>query len=175
MNLSGWRPFLRRLAHAIHGTRKQRPWRRGRTRAPLVLELLEDRVTPSGVAYPTHVAIAIDRTANPSAGPLKFGSAFAPAGILKAYGIDQLPNAANLGAGQTIAIIDAFDNPKFVNSTDPGFGTSDLHFFDSQFGPPDPGLVDVSQSGTSAYPATDSSAPPNDWESEEALDVEWAH
>jgi hypothetical protein len=124
MKLSGWRPFLRRLAQAIHGKPTQRPWRRERLRSALTLETLEERVLPSGVARPTYVAIPISHNASPSAGTFKFNGAFTPAGIDKAYAIDQLPNVANLGAGQTIAVVDAYDNPKFVNSAGSGFATT---------------------------------------------------
>src|SRR5437867_4053648 len=45
-----------------------------------------------------------------------------PAQARKAYGIDQLPNS---GAGQTVAIVDAFDDPNIA---------SDLATFKAQFG-----------------------------------------
>ena len=38
------------------------------------------------------------------------------------------------GAGQTIAIVDAYDNPALVDSTSAGFATSDLAEFDKYFG-----------------------------------------
>ncbi len=76
------------------------------------------------------------------------------------------------GAGQTIALIDAYGDPSFVNSTDPNFAHSDLHVFDQQFGLPDPpSFTKYSQSGsTSSYPGYNSG-----WATETALDVEWSH
>ncbi len=137
---------------------------------PLALERLEDRLTPSAVAKPDYVRFPLQHLVKPLAGQLTFGSAFAPAGIQKAYGLDQL---LNNGAGQTIAIIDAYDNPDLVSSSSPNFATSDLHLFDHQFGLADPIFTKVSQTGsTSGLPGTD---PNNGWEGEEALDVEWAH
>src|SRR5262249_27996574 len=62
-------------------------------------------------------------------------SLFAPAQIRRAYGFDQISftadgqTIAGDGAGQTIAIVDAFDAPNIV---------SDLQQFDSAFNLPDP-------------------------------------
>src|SRR5260370_32041703 len=54
---------------------------------------------------------------------------YAPSQILHAYGFDKLPYD---GTGQTIAIVDAYDNPNVA---------SDLTTFDSLYGLPDPGLT----------------------------------
>ncbi len=72
--------------------------------------------------------------ANPSSGsaPLDFGSptpvGYTPAQIRAAYGIDNVAFGTinGDGAGQTIAIVNAYDDPAFVDSTDPNFDTSDL-------------------------------------------------
>ena len=69
--------------------------------------------------------------------------------------------AAGNGAGQTIAIVDAYDDPNVA---------SDLHKFDVQFGLSDPRFTKVSQTGSAAYPSANQG-----WASEIALDVEWAH
>ena len=169
MILSEWRLWLRRLARVLG----REPNRQGALRLFFTLEMLENRLTPSGaVAVPTYIRGPALDDPQPQAGQLKFGNAFAPAGMQKAYGIDQLINNGDAGAGQTIALIDAYDNPDFSSSGTPGFATSDLHFFDTFFGLPDPTFVKVSQTGTTNYPGTD---PNNGWEGEEALDVEWAH
>src|SRR5205807_4206454 len=63
--------------------------------------------------------------------------------------------------------VDAYDDPNFVNSTDPNFANSDLHRFDAAFGLPDPPSftkVKLSNPGTNSG-----------WIGEIALDVEWAH
>src|SRR5262245_28908273 len=59
------------------------------------------------------------------------------------------------GKGQTIAIVDAYDNPGFVNSTAPNFAASALHQFDVAFGLPDPpSFAKVNQNGqTTSLPA----------------------
>src|SRR5262249_15820192 len=76
------------------------------------------------------------------------------------------------GTGQTIAIVDAFDNPSFVSSTDATFATSNLHLFDAQFGLADPPIfIKSSQTGsTTSFPSGNTG-----WGLEMALDVEWAH
>jgi subtilase family serine protease len=114
-------------------------------------------------------------------------SAFTPAAIRKAYGIDQITVGGVLqdGTGMTIAIVDAYDDPALVSrsstlplSQDTAFLTSDLHQFDVQYGLPEPAgfFTKVDENGGSTYPATDPAGPGhNNWEAEEALDVEWAH
>jgi subtilase family serine protease len=98
-----------------------------------------------------------------------------PAKIRSAYGIGQITfNSGTVvgdGAGQTIAIIDAYDNPSFVSSTDANFANSDLAKFDAAFGIADPpSFRKVNQSGGTSYPTGDTG-----WGGEIALDVEWAH
>jgi subtilase family serine protease len=91
---------------------------------------------------------------------------YTPAEIRHAYGFDQIPSGAGGipidGRGQTIAIIDAGDNPTMA---------SDLSIFDAQFGLPDPpSFKVVDQTGGT-------NLPPPDMEGagETTLDVEWAH
>lgn len=81
-----------------------------------------------------------------------------PAQVSKAYAFDQL---SGNGSGQTIAIVDAYNNPNI---------SSDLSKFDQQFGLPAASLSVVSQTGSNALPKNDSG-----WGLEESLDVQWAH
>jgi subtilase family serine protease len=86
---------------------------------------------------------------------------FTPQQIRRAYGFDQI---AGKGAGQTIAIVDAFDHPNIEE---------DLSVFDSAFGLP----PCTTQNGCfrKVY-ATGSKPSMNSvWAFEIALDVEWAH
>jgi subtilase family serine protease len=85
---------------------------------------------------------------------------YSPYQIRHAYGFDKL---ALDGAGQTIAIVDAYDEPNIL---------SDLKQFDKAFGLPDPG-----PSTFTFTKVTPQGAPPLDstWAGEIALDVEWAH
>jgi subtilase family serine protease len=90
---------------------------------------------------------------------------YTPAQISTAYGFDSATfgsssTAAN-GAGQTIAIIDAYNDPDI---------TADLNVFDSEFNLASANLTVVNQTGGSTLPANNAS-----WAGEIALDVEWAH
>jgi subtilase family serine protease len=87
---------------------------------------------------------------------------FTPAQMLASYGLSTSPFA---GAGQTVAIVDAFDNPNVA---------SDLAAFDAYWDLPACGsgcFTKVDQTGGSNYPA----AAALNWSVEIALDVEWAH
>ena len=127
---------------------KSRSRRRG-----LRLEWLEDRTMLDGnVAIEYH----FDHVIGDSSSGAQFASTLAadgiapfytsspsgytPAQIRAAYGIDSIMFGSLVGdgAGQTIAIVDAYDDPALVSSTNPNFNNSDLHKFDLQFGLPDP-------------------------------------
>ncbi|MGD0899501.1 MAG: hypothetical protein ABR915_16840, partial [Thermoguttaceae bacterium] len=96
-----------------------------------------------------------------------------PQQIRAAYGINSIAigSVVGDGTGQTIAIIDAYDDPSLVSSTSANFLTSDLHKFDVQFNLPDPpSFLKLDEHGGTSYPAGDTG-----WSTEEALDVEWSH
>ncbi|MGO9600226.1 MAG: dockerin type I domain-containing protein [Isosphaeraceae bacterium] len=111
-------------------------------------------------------------------------NAYKPSQIRTAYGIDQIPmftgpNGQQVtpdGTGQTIAIVDPYDDPNIIN---------DLTQFDSAMGLPAPPSFQVyDQTGfniTSLIGISYPGVPPVDpdptggWEKEESLDVEWAH
>ena len=137
----------------------------------LRFEELEERAMPSAVT-PDYTVFHPAGSANPYYYTSPVG--LTPAQIRHAYGIDAISfnGVVGDGTGQTIAIIDAYDDPKFVNSTDPNFVNSDLHKFDQALGIPDPpSFRKVSQTGsTTALPGQDAG-----WGGEIALDVEWAH
>ena len=91
---------------------------------------------------------------------------FTPSQIKTAYGFSTITfsngAATGDGAGQTIAIVDAFDAP---------YIQSDLGVFDGQFGlNAPPSFKVVNESGGSKLPATNPG-----WAGEISLDVEWAH
>jgi subtilase family serine protease len=97
---------------------------------------------------------------SPSVSPNVTG--YTPAQIRQAYGINQtvLPNGQPAtGAGQTIAIVDAYNDPNI---------SSDLATFDSQFGLSAPPSFQV-------VPLNNVSQVNNGWAAETSLDVEWAH
>lgn len=125
---------------------------------------------PNPVAHPVDSAI-------PQGGTIPAGLAsppgYSPAQIEQAYGINSISfnGIAGTGAGQTVAIVAAMDNPNFVNSTDPNFGNSDLHKFDVAMGLADPpSFKKVDENGGTNYPTADFG-----WANEIALDVEWTH
>ncbi len=88
-----------------------------------------------------------------------------PAQVRHAYGIDSITLHGGVvgdGTNQTIAIVDAYDDPNIVG---------DLHAFDQQFGLSDPTFTKLNQNGQQGnYPA-----PGGGWTPEISLDVEWAH
>jgi subtilase family serine protease len=125
------------------------------------LEELESRDVPSasgaGIAVPDlHVV--------PLAGSTSYTNlvVYTPAQIKQAYGFNQiqLPGGQTAdGAGQTIAIVDAYDDPNIA---------ADLKKFDDTFGlAAPPSFVKATPQG---QPAADAG-----WAEEIALDVEWAH
>jgi subtilase family serine protease len=90
---------------------------------------------------------------------------FTPQQIRHAYGFDQISfNNGTIpgdGRGETIAIVDAYNQPNLV---------SDLATFDQTFGLPAANLQIINQTGGAALPTGDSG-----WGLEISLDVEWAH
>ena len=94
---------------------------------------------------------------------------FTPAEIRAAYGMNQVTfgSVTGDGSGQTIAIIDAYNDPTIQ---------ADFKAFSAAFNLPTTGLTVVGQTGTSALPGVDPAGKGNsNFEGEEALDVEWAH
>jgi subtilase family serine protease len=91
--------------------------------------------------------------AGPQSGPA--ASSLIPAQIATAYG---LTSASGNGTGETIAIVDAYDDPNIQ---------SDLNTFDAQFGLP---ATTVTKAFPQGQPAKNAS-----WAQEISLDVEWAH
>jgi len=104
--------------------------------------------------------------------------AFTPAQIRAAYGVSSL---ALDGTGQTIAIVDAYDDPSIYPALDAfdsqfGLSSSGPSLY-SQYGPAASFLTVLNQYGqATSLPGTDPNGPGTDnWEVEEALDVEWVH
>jgi hypothetical protein len=167
------RSWIRRLF-----TRTARTNCRHRGRCRPAVEALECRLTPSGGAQTT-VKIFSESGAQSLGTPSPSGTHLEPWQIRRAYGFDSVSFDGTVGdgTGQTIAIVDAYDNPSFVSSTDPNFNNSDLHKFDVQFGLPDPpSFKKMNQTGGTTYPPpAPPPSPSQAWGAEIALDVEWAH
>jgi subtilase family serine protease len=94
-------------------------------------------------------------------------SGLEPADIMAAYGYTySIAQDSKAGAGKTIAIVDAYDNPK---------AEADLNVFSRQFGLPECTTANgcfkkVDQKGGTKYPRYDGG-----WALEIALDIQWAH
>jgi hypothetical protein len=117
--------------------------------------------TPSTAHGHCYALVVTDRRGNPRASSAPTG--LAPQAIRSAYGF---PAEGALGEGETIAIVDAYDDPS---------AESDLSTFSAQFGlPPCTSaggcFKKVDQGGGSAYPRADQG-----WALEISLDVQWAH
>jgi subtilase family serine protease len=144
---------------------------------PLVNPLEND--TGSG---PGHVVLPISIVGGPVGYPqggLRPDQSSAPVGytpaqLTQAYGVNAIKwngSVTGNGAGETIAVIDAGDQPNFVDSTASNFATSDLAVFDSTFGLQNPpSFTKYNQFGGTTLPA-----PIAQWGPEISLDIEWAH
>jgi subtilase family serine protease len=116
--------------------------------------------SPLGSSH-CHALVVTDAHGNPDATTSPSG--LSPATIKSAY---SFPTSTTAGAGQTIAIVDAFDDPNAEN---------DLNVFSAQYGLPACTTANgcfkkVNQTGGTAYPRKDAG-----WALEIALDIEWAH
>jgi hypothetical protein len=89
---------------------------------------------------------------------VKTPTGLSPSTIKSVYGYS---TSATAGAGQTIAIVDAYNDPD---------AASNLETFSSQYGLPAASFTQVNQEGGSSLPATESG-----WDLEISLDIEWAH
>ncbi|MGO9919984.1 MAG: hypothetical protein ACLQIB_35490, partial [Isosphaeraceae bacterium] len=141
-----------------------------RTRLELVCEALESRQLLSTTALSSTPDLS-QITAQPNVQILPLVASgptgYTPQQIQSAYGINQIKfsggTVAGNGAGQTIAIVDAYNDPNIQ---------ADLNMFDTHFGLPATTVTRVNETGGTSYPASD---PTGGWELEESLDVEWAH
>jgi subtilase family serine protease len=108
-----------------------------------------------------HALVVTDAHGNPAATASPTG--LSPSTIKSAY---SFPTSSTAGAGQTVAIVDAYDDPT---------AESDLGVFSAQFGLPacttaNGCFAKVNQTGGTSYPRKNSG-----WALEIALDIEWAH
>ena len=121
--------------------------------------------------------VILPNSSNAGANPLGGegpGGGLTPQQLQGAYGANNIVFPGGIqgtGAGQTIAVIDAGDNPGFVATTDPNFASSALGYFDSYFGLPNP----PSFQKYDQYGNVTTGVGNLGWGLEIALDVEWAH
>jgi len=131
--------------------------------ATATLILLSPGLTiPQTIASTVGFAFPSNHTVSPASSTVV---GLTPTQIRHAYGFDSLAceSANTCGSGQTIGIVDAFNDPNIQ---------SDLNTFDSQFG-----LPTCTTSNGCFTIATPQGAPRTDrgWALEISLDVEWAH
>ncbi len=157
---------------------RPRPLRARRDRyVHLFAERLEERLVLSAASQTSALA-------PPDSVPQDTGDTgvytYTPQQIQQAYGTTRIVFGTTPGDGrnQTIAIIDDYDDPNLVDSSSANFGTSDLAKFDRAFGLADPpSFTKYNEDGqTTNLPDTGPIAPGRDsYQTDEALDVEWAH
>ena len=116
---------------------------------------------PAFGAAHCHALVVTDAHGNPLAATSPSG--LSPATIKSVY---SYTTSATAGAAQTIAIVDAYDDPN---------AESDLAVFNSQYGLPacttaNGCFTKVNQNGGTVYPRKDAG-----WALEISLDVQWAH
>jgi subtilase family serine protease len=115
---------------------------------------------PSGSAR-CHALVTVDAHGNPDASTAPTG--LSPATIKSAY---SFTTSSTAGAGTTIAIVDAYNDPN---------AEADLGVFSQQYGLPACTTANgcfskVNQTGGTSYPRNDAG-----WSLEISLDVQWAH
>jgi subtilase family serine protease len=129
----------------------------------LLFESLESRWVPSASIG------SLDQIVTPNLDIVSLATSTTPTGLTPAqvkaaYGFSSVKfgSVVGNGAGQTIAIVDAYNDPNIK---------SDLAKFDATFGlAAPPSFKIVNQNGGTTLPQNDTG-----WAGEIALDVEWAH
>src|SRR5579859_116964 len=93
-----------------------------------------------------------------------------PSAIQSVYNLSGLSPSSGAGAGQIIAIVDAYHDPNAL---------SDLNTFDSEYGYATLSVcTSLSQSGScfeQVHPGSRTPSSNSNWALEESLDIEWAH
>jgi hypothetical protein len=139
------------------------------------LRLLLSAVTPQPAAGHLFLIEEGGPYSSPSVAPLVGKTApFTPTDIRNYYGINAITfgSVAATGAGETIAIVDAYSQPNLLPTSSANFDNSDLHVFDNEFGLPDPpSFIKLNETGGTTLPTGYDSG----WALETSLDVEWAH
>ncbi len=130
------------------------------------------------IGMPTLTATASSFAASQQETVTAGTTVYTPNQIRNAYGISSVPLD---GTGQTIAIVDAYDDPAIFQSVDTfdqelGLSAAGATLY-QQYGAASSFLTVINENGqASPLPGTDpSGAGTDNWEAEEALDVEWTH
>jgi subtilase family serine protease len=125
---------------------------------------------PAGVA---HVTLKIHRIGTLRNGLPKVTSTsptgLSPSAIKSVYNLSGLAPTSNAGAGQVIAIVDAYNDPNSL---------ADLNVFNAEYGYPALSTCSSLTQAGSCFEVDEPSGTPAknaDWALEESLDIEWAH
>ena len=163
------------MARRVHrgarwGSRGGALWEALESRLLLSSTLVHLTVHPPTLpAAPTKATPDFQLSPTPDSTTPAAADGYTPTQIRTAYGMNGISfgGISGDGTGQTIAIIDAFNDPNIQ---------ADLRTFDATFGIADTTLTVESQTGsTTALPRTDPAGRGNSWAVETSLDVEWAH
>jgi subtilase family serine protease len=130
--------------------------------------------TVAGLAIPTLINVGRVPAPNikPGINPNTSGP-YTPQQVQTAYGVNLISfnGTTGDGTGQTIAIVDAYNDPTIVNDT-AAFNT---RFGLPQFNVPGgPTFQVLNQAGGTTLPMNTNTSV-GDWDLEESLDVQWAH
>ncbi len=160
-------------------------FRRQRRSLPPLLEDLESRLVLSSPAPASIVAtppiemkaiIGPNGNIIPDQSRTPNSSGYTPQQLQDAYGVNLVTfgKVQGTGLGQTIAVIDAYNNPSFADSGTSAYVGSALYEFDKEFDLPDPPSFTIynEEGQTTNLPGPDTTG---DWGTEESLDIEWAH
>ena len=143
------------------------------------------------VAETSYVDNTMSFTFNTVPGSVSPFMTYTVAQIRTAYGINSIPDFGSAtadGSGQTIALVEAGNEPSIITDLD-GFDeamsltTESTETLYQQYGPASSFVnvynqfgtnitANIADSGSNGVPAED---PTGHWEGEETLDVEWAH
>src|SRR5262249_4777554 len=160
-----WKALFHQFAREFNSPPPPQPQHSARPR----LESLEERVLLSGVSLAPTRLIESPPILSPQGGPGQ-PAGLSPSQVRHAYGFDQVSFSNGTipgdGRGETIAIVDAYDDPSIA---------TDLSTFDQQYGLPDPtftkvGINAAGTASTTTFPAANPGCA-----GELRLDAEWAH
>jgi Kelch motif len=139
-------------------------------------QMLSAQGVAQSVVVPTLVVVGrVSPGTTPANSPQTSATApYTPLQVETAYGDNNIlfNGVTGNGAGQTIAIVDAYNNPDII---------TDTATFDTRFGLPQfnvtggPTLKVLNQTGAASPLPQNTSSATGDWDVEEALDVQWAH
>ncbi|HEV3304153.1 MAG TPA: putative Ig domain-containing protein [Planctomycetaceae bacterium] len=170
--------------------RRKAPVARRRSKAarfshvPGLIEILESRqllsaspalalskltVSPTVIVVGGHASGSNASVATPGINPDVAG--ITPSEMQTAYGVNLISfgSVAGTGAGQTVAVVDAFNDPNIIADANTFSQTYNLPQFNGSGGPT---LKVLNENGGTSLPANDVG---DNWALEESLDVEWAH